>query len=175
MKLRIGLILLSSFSIIIGITIKTKLYYKEYNINKKEHNNIVNYIKNNDSSNYISVLEIPKINLKKGIKINTNVDEGISIIDIDKFNKGDIILASHSGECNTCFFKYLDKLELNDLIYLYKDNVKYIYKIESIDEKIKNTFKLDDNIDTITLITCKKYTNDIQIIIKGKLIRKEKY
>ena len=53
--------------------------------NKKEHNNIVNYIKNNDSSNYISVLEIPKINLKKGIKINTNVDEGISIIDIDKF------------------------------------------------------------------------------------------
>lgn len=175
MKLRISIIILSSTFIIIGITIKAKLYYKEYNINKEEQKNIINYIENKDNSNYISILEIPKINLKRGIKLDTNVDKDITIIDYNKFINNNIILASHSGNCDVCYFKKLDKLELNDLIYLYKDNIKKIYIIESIIEKKKNTFKLEDDIDSITLITCKKNTLDTQIIIKAKLIREEKY
>ena len=168
MKLRISLIIISSLFIIIGVTIKYNDYYNNYKIEKNELNNIYNYIegKNND---YLFILEIPKINLKRGIKNNTNVDEDIVIIDYQKYINGDIILASHSGNCRTCYFNKLDLLTNNDLIYIYKDNIKYTYKIESIEEKVKQTFKLEDSSNSITLITCKKNTNNIQIIIMGIL------
>ena len=174
MKLRNCLIIISSLFIIISIAIKSSDYYHNYKIEKKELNNIYNYL-NNNIGNYISVLEIPKINLKKGLNYNTNVDEDIVIIDYNKFLNGDIILASHSGNCNTCYFNKLDKLIINDLVIIYKENIKYIYKIESIEEKKKQTFKLEDSNNSVTLITCKKNTDDIQIIIKGKLINEEKY
>ena len=40
---------------------------------------------------------------------------------------------------------------------------------------MKNSFKIDNLEDTITLITCKKNSDKLQIIITGKLINKEKY
>ena len=172
MKLRISLILISSIFIIIGITIKYNYYYNNYKIEKKELNNIYNYIEGNNND-YLFVLEIPKINLKRGIINNSNVDKDIVLIDYQKYLKNDIILASHSGDCNTCYFNKLDLLNINDLIYIYKDNIKYTYKIDNIEEKIKQTFKLEDSSNSITLITCKKNTQDMQIIIKGKIINNQ--
>ena len=61
MKLRIGLILLSSFSIIIGITIKTKL---EAHFNKTISINQVEDLKNKLNVNFdVDKNEISKINL----------------------------------------------------------------------------------------------------------------
>lgn len=173
MKLKISLLVIFSIFIIIGISIKINNYYKKYQINKIELNNINNYIKKNNNT-YISILEIPSINLKKGLNYNNNVEQGIAILDYHKYDLGNIILASHSGNCNVCYFSNLDKLKINDYIYLYKDNIKYIYKINSIKELKKNTFKLEDTINSITLITCKKSDNNYQIIIKGTLISKNK-
>ena len=175
MKLKIIILLISIIFIIIGLAIKTEMYYKKYQISKKEFDSINRFIENKLEDEYIAVLEIPKINLKRGLKLNTTVDEGITILDYNKFITGNIILASHSGNCDICYFSRLDVLKVNDNIYIYKDNIKYIYQVDNIEEKRKNTFKLEDDIDSITLITCKKNTNDIQIIIKGKLIRKNKY
>ena len=175
MKLRIGLIIIFSLFIIFGFKIKINDYYKKYKVDKEEMKSIGNYIENNDKSDYISVLEIPKISLKRGIKNNKNVDNDIAILDDDKFNNGDIILLSHSGNCDICYFNRLDELNINDEIYIYNDNIKYIYRIDSIEEKIKNTFKLEDSINSVTLITCKKDTDNIQIIIKANLYKKEKY
>lgn len=175
MKLSTSLIIISSLFVIIGFSIKIEDNYKKYIINKEEMKNISNYLEHNDYKDYICVLEIPKIDLKRGIKNNKNVDNGIAILDINKFNNGDIILLSHSGNCDICYFNRLDELNINDEIYTYKDNIKYIYKIDSIEEKIKNTFKLGDSINSVTLITCKKNTDNIQIIIKSKLYKQEKY
>lgn len=175
MKLKISLVVIFSIFIIIGISMKINNYYKKYQINKIELNNINNYIKNNNKNNYISILEIPSINLKKGLKNNNDVEQGIAILDYDKYELGNIILASHSGNCDICYFSNLDKLKTNDYIYLYKDNIKYIYKINSIKELKKNTFKLEDTINSITLITCKKSDNNYQIIIKGLLCDKFNY
>lgn len=176
MKLRTYLLIISIVFIIIGITIKYNSYYKKYNIEKKELKKIVNFLEyKKHNIEYIAVLEIPKINLKKGLKINTKVDEGIEIIDYNKFINNDIILASHSGNCDVCYFNKIDELSINDEIYIYKEDIKYIYKIKHIEEKKKNTFKLDDSIDSITLITCKKNTDNIQIVIKANLLTQEKY
>lgn len=175
MKLRTSLIIISSLLIIIGFSIKIEDNYKKYIINKKEMKNISNYLENSNYKDYISILEIPKIDLKHGIKNNKNVDTEIAILDIDKYNNGDIILLSHSGNCDICYFSRLDELNINDEIYIYKDNIKYIYQIDSIEEKIKNTFKLKDSINSVTLITCKKNTDNIQIIIKANLYKQEKY
>ena len=174
MKLRIFLIIICSLFIVMGVSIKINNYYKKYKVNNDDIKSVSNYLLNN-YKDYIGILEIPKINFKKGIKDNTNVDNGIAILDIDKYNNGDIILLSHSGNCDVCYFNRLDELSYNDQIFIYKDNIKYIYKVDSIEEKIKNTFKLEDSTNSVTLITCKKNTDNIQIIIKSKLYKQEKY
>ena len=174
MKLKKGIFLISSLFLIIGLTIKYNSKYYNYKIEKQNINSISNYFEHKNNE-YIAILEIPKIDLKRGLKEDTSVDEDITIIDLNKFKNDDIILASHSGNCDICYFKRLDELIVNDKIYLYKDNVKYIYQINEIKERKKNTFKLGDNKDTITLITCSKLKEDIQIIIEAKEIKKEIY
>ena len=166
MKLKISIFLISSLLLIIGILLKININYKNYKITKQEINSISNYLEHKDDY-YDAVLEIPIINLKKGLKRDTNVDDGITIIDYQKFINNNIILASHSGNCDTCYFSRLDEITENDFVYLYKDNVKYIYQVYNIKELKKNTFKLDDKNGMITLITCSKIKDDMQIIIEA--------
>lgn len=174
MKLKRIIFIISSLSLIIGITIKYNLKDKTIRIEKQNINSISNYIEHRKSE-YLAILEIPKINLKRGLKENTNVNEDIVILDINKFKKNIIVLASHSGNCDICYFNRLDELLINDKIYLYKDNVKYIYQINKIKELKKNTFKIEEKQNSITLITCSKLKEDIQIIIEAKQIKVETY
>lgn len=172
MRLRISLVI-SICLIILGFSFKVNNKYEKYIIEKKEIDSINNFIEKKDNElNYYAIIEIPKINLKRGINENDNVNKGIVILSNDINN---IILASHSGNCDKCYFSSLDKLDVNDLIYFYYDNIKYIYKIDDITLKEKNTFKLDYLKDTITLITCSKNNENMNIIIIGKLISKENY
>ena len=72
--------------------------------------------------NYIGVLEIPKINLKKGIVDKTsasnNVNKNIYTLKEttlpDEQINSHIILAGHSGNSYISFFKNLKKLSLKD-------------------------------------------------------------
>ena len=100
---------------------------------KKSENS--NYIDNKqDSDEYIAVLEIPSINLKKGIvsissnknNVNKNVYMLKETILPNDNNTSHIILASHSGNSSISFFKDLNKVIKKDIIYFYYNNYKYV-------------------------------------------------
>ncbi len=137
------------------------------------------------SYNYIAVLEIPSINLKRGIvdynsKYN-NVRYNIQIIEHSQMpdvENSNLILAGHNGTSGVSFFKNLYKLKEDSLIYLYYDGYKYIYKLNNYydtdkDGKIeivRNRYK-----NAITLITCKKGTKDKQAVFIGYLVDKVEF
>ena len=133
--------------------------------------------------NYIGVLEIPKINLIRGLvdvnDANNNVDKNIEILKestMPNVEHSNLYLASHSGNSRVSFFKNLKRLDNNDLIYLYYNNVKYTYKVYKHYEIEKTgTMKMDlSSEDDITLITCKSNTNK-QFVYKAILTNKESY
>lgn len=127
---------------------------------------------------YIAVLEIPSISLKKGLvnyksKYN-NVNYGIEIINNDMPDKvsGNLVLASHNGSSYISFFKNLNKLSINDKIYVYYNGIKYEYVLSKIYDTLKDgtvEVNRDINKTTITLITCKKNTKDTQVVYIGYL------
>lgn len=134
---------------------------------------------------YIAVLEIPKINLKRGLvskdsKYN-NVNYNIKIVDgslMPYVKNGNLILAGHNGSAYISFFKNLYKLDINDSVYVYFDGIKYEYKIANIYDVNKTgtvSISRDRNKTTITLITCKKYSNDKQTVYIGYLNSEEPY
>jgi LPXTG-site transpeptidase (sortase) family protein len=85
---------------------------------------------------------------------------------------GNVILVSHSGNASISYFKNLDKLTLDDLIYLNFNSKTYTYKIFNIYDVEKTgelSIKKEIKDSTITLITCRHNTNK-QIVIMGKLI-----
>lgn len=128
---------------------------------------------------YIAVLEIPKINLKRGLvdidSIYNSIDYNIQILKestMPNIDNSNLILVAHSGNSNVSFFKDLDKLEILDNVYLYYNNTVYQYEIYDKYEIEKiGSLKLNKNINskTITLITCKDNTNK-QLVFVGKLI-----
>ena len=143
---------------------------------------------NNSSSpsyNYIAILEIPSINLKRGIvdfnskynsvKYNIQIIEHTQMPNVENSN---LILAGHNGTSSVSFFKDLYKLKEDSLIYLYYDGYKYIYKLNNYYdtdkdgkvEIIRNRYKT-----TITLITCKKGTKDKQTVFIGYLVDKVEF
>lgn len=145
---------------------------------KKEEKQEINY-------DYIAVLEIPKINLKRGLvstdsKYN-NVNYNIKIVDgslMPYVRNGNLILAGHNGSAYISFFKNLYKLDINDSVYVYFDGIRYEYKIADIYDVDKTgtvNISRDKNRTTITLITCKKYSKDKQTVFIGYLNNKEPY
>lgn len=124
--------------------------------------------------NYIGILEIPKINLKRGfLDVNSKynkVDYNITVIRGSTFpdeKNNNLILASHSGNCSVCFFHNLYKLSKGDIAHLYYKNIKYSYKITNIYE-VKKTGTVsiyrDYSKDTLTLITCTRNSNTKQTV-----------
>lgn len=129
--------------------------------------------------NYIAVLEIPKINLRKGLynynSIYNDVDKNIEILDNSKMpNKENsiLILASHSGNSSVSYFKNLDKLLNEDSVIVYYNNVKYYYRIIDFYLEKKNGYismpYFNDG-KYIILTTCKDSLN--QLVYIGKLIK----
>lgn len=137
-----------------------------------------------ETDNYIGVLEIPKINLKKGIVDKTsasnNVNKNIytlkeTILPDEQINSH-IILAGHSGNSYISFFKNLKKLDMKDKINFYYKGVKYIYEVSNryeIEKTGTTDLKITNKSD-ITLITCISGTNK-QVVYVGNLVDKENY
>lgn len=134
---------------------------------------------------YIAVLEIPDINLKRGLvdynsKYN-DVKYNIQIIEKsnmpDKPN-GNFILAGHNGTSSVSFFRNLNKLTTDSLINVYYKGYKYIYKFNNsyeVDKDGEIEIKRDINKNTITLITCKKNSKTKQVVNIGYLVDKVEY
>lgn len=135
--------------------------------------------------NYIAILEIPSIGLKRGfvdygstynnVKYNIQVIEHSEMPDVENSN---LILAAHNGTSNVSFFDDLDKLKEDSLVYIYYDNVKYIYKINNHYEAKKDgkvEIIRNKNKNAITLITCKKNSNDKHLVYIGYLVDKGNY
>lgn len=125
---------------------------------------------------YIALLEIPKINLKRGLSYYKNsINYNIEIVDGSSFPDRDgsnLILASHSGNSKVSFFKNLYKLVLGDKVYIYYNDFKYEFVIDDIyDVKKDGTVEIERYKDkkTITLITCKNGSDDLQEVYVGYL------
>lgn len=125
-------------------------------------------------SNYIGVLEIPKINLRNGFygldsKYN-NVDYNITVINGSTYptkENNNLILAAHSGDCPVCYFENLYKLDIGDVAYLKYNNTKYSYEIVDIYEVEKDgtvAIYRDYNKNVLTLITCTRNSNTKQTV-----------
>lgn len=135
--------------------------------------------KKEEKINYIAVLKIPKIKLVRGlvdrnsyqnnIKYNVQILKDSSMPDEEK---GNVILAAHSGNARISYFKNLDKLVIGDDISIEYNSVIYNYKVVDIyliDKTGTAEIIRDKNKSTLTLITCKHNTNK-QIIVIAELI-----
>jgi len=132
------------------------------------------------TNDYIGYLMIPKINLTKGflnknapdndVEKNILVVEGSSYPDV---NKGNLILAGHSGTGWKAFFNDLYKLEIKDSLYITYKNKKYEYKITNIYTQPKvGTIAIYRNYNktTLTLVTCTNNDSTTQTIYISELI-----
>lgn len=174
--------------ILLGLIILTISYYKDYKKEKIEYllldnyfKNLssINYINNNLEDEYIAVLEIPKINLKRGLysleSEKNNVKYNIEILSESKMpeeKNSNLILASHSGNAKNAYFKNLKDLELNDISYIYYNNKKYTYKVTNIYEVEKDgSAEIIRNVNnnTLTMITCNQEDKTKQIVIISEL------
>lgn len=133
---------------------------------------------------YIAVLEIPAIDLRKGIvDVNSaynDISYNVEIInpsDMPDIPNTNLILASHSGSSRVSFFKHLNRLNKGDLAIIYYKNVKYTYEVNSIENEEKNgtiTIRRSNNKNTLTLTTCSPTDKTKQIVIICNLIRADK-
>ena len=173
--------------IIIKLSNLIKVNNENYEVNSylNNYNEDVGYINNNkNKEEYLGILEIKKIKLRKGFyKLNSNlnnVDKNIMIVsssNMPDVNKGNLILASHSGNSSVSYFRYLDKLDMEDIASIYYLGKKYDYKLINYYDVDKNgsvQIIKNNDINTLTLITCKKNTDKQTVFIfelnkEGKL------
>lgn len=125
--------------------------------------------------NYIAVIKIPKIGLEKGLASKdsyyNNVNRNIQILtesDMPDKEKGNVILAGHSGNSSVSYFRKLNKLQNNDEVIISYKGKDYVYRmVNSYEiEKIGYAHILRNaEKTTLTLITCKHNTNKQLIVI----------
>lgn len=119
--------------------------------------------------NYIGVLEIKKINLKRGFysktSRNNNVNRNIQVLnesDMPNIENGNVIIAGHSGSSYVSFFRNLNKLDLYDEAIIYFEGKQYNYQLKNkyeIDKTGQAVIKRNKEKNVLTLITCKHSTN----------------
>lgn len=131
------------------------------------------------TNEYIGYLIIPKINLTKGFldvrSTENDVEKNILVVDGSNYpdtDRGNLILAGHSGTGWKAFFNELYQLQVGDTAYVtYKDK-KYVYRIANIYKQPK-TGKLaiyrDYDKTTLTLITCTNNDSGTQTIYIAEL------
>lgn len=138
-----------------------------------------------EEDNYLLVLEIPKISLKRGVypkeSYLNSIEYNVAIMKestLPTTENGNVVLAAHNGTARISYFNQLHRITLNDKAYIYYEGVKYTYVVANIYDVAKDgdvEVKRDKNKNTLTLITCKKDTDDRQLIIILYLEKKEEY
>ena len=140
-----------------------------------EGNNIK--VKNIVKKDYLGIIEIPKIGLKRYLYDTTSamndVDKNIEIIDgssMPNIYKGNFILAAHNGNTSVGYFRNLHKLSLGDEVIINYNDVDYVYEIAKKYDVLKTgkvAIKRDKTRTSITLITC--FGSDRQLVVIGYL------
>lgn len=130
---------------------------------------------------YFAVIKIPKIGLEKGLankgSYYNNVNRNILVLnesDMPDKDKGNVILAGHSGSGRTAYFKNLHKLQADDEVSIFYNGHEYKYKVvNQYDIEKTGTANIVRNAEksTLTLITCRHNTNK-QIIYICELVEK---
>lgn len=195
-KLIFGIIVVL-IGIMVGII---PIFYKE-TAEKKENTKVNDYIKdtsiiektideNNKAEENIKqelllILEIPKINLKRGIyplhSEENTIEKNVAIMKESSLPtdlNGNVVLEAHNGTASISYFNQLNKLNIDDQAYIYYQGTKYIYTVDKIYDVKKDgdvEVNRNTNKNTLTLITCKKNTNDRQLVIILYLSSKEEY
>lgn len=155
-----------------------EFYEIEEEIESIEEPQVIEEVKEQVKVNYIAVLKIPKIGLERGLvdpnsylnNVNYNLEwlNGSSMPDEEK---GNVIIAGHSGSSRISYFRKLDRLVLGDDIYIIYNGKTYNYKVVDIyDIEKTGTAEIvkEKNTTTLTLITCRHGTSK-QIVIVAKL------
>ena len=191
-KRKTKLILIGSLMIFITLGFFSYKYLNLYLIQDKEERSVKYYlnkvtdkiIDNNidediteekDLIDYIAVVEIPKIKLVRGLvdkndSLN-NVDYNIQILKestMPNVDYSNLYLAAHSGSSSVSYFKYLDRLIYNDEVYIYYQNIKYIYKVVKLYEIDKNGYaeiQRRGGTKHLILVTCIDGTEKQLVII----------
>ena len=135
------------------------------------------------TNEYIGYLNIPKINLTKGFldkrSTENDVEKNILVVDGSNYpdkEKGNLILAGHSGTGWKAFFNDLYKLQVGDTAYVNYKGKKYIYNIVNIytQPKVgKLAIYRDYSKTTLTLITCTNNDSTTQTIYIAELVNVE--
>lgn len=131
------------------------------------------------TNDYVGYLTIPKINLKKGFldkrsELN-NVEQNITVIEGSSYpdvEKGNLIIAAHSGSGWKAFFNDLYKLSTGDIAEISYKNKKYTYKIVNIYKQEKTgKIAIYRNYEktTLTLITCTNFDKATQTVYIAEL------
>ena len=166
--------------IFIMSTLIITIHYFQIYIDKNKNTKAVEAYLTNKIDNtydeqyrYTSLLEVPSINLKRGVlDINNKYNKAKYNIELVKEDENTIVLAAHNGEYYNSYFGNLSKLQLGDSIYYYKDGNMYEY-IYSDSYEIKKDGYADiyhkNDKKSITLITCKDNTDDAQVVYIGYL------
>lgn len=196
-------IVIGSFLILVGLSIplskniyedqlnrnenkKIEKFFKDSTTEEKINNNTIeekdlSERKNEDkSSEYIGILEIPSISFKRGFVAkndkSNNISENIQILkesDMPDVDRGNFIIAGHSGSGRIAFFKNLHCVKFNDLIHVYYNQIKYTYKVVDfyIEPKVGNIhIYRNKEKTTLTLTTCNQDKKDSQIVIISELV-----
>jgi len=135
--------------------------------------------KSSSKVNYVAVIKIPKIGLEKGLCAKgtycNNVNRNIQILNESDYpdkEKGNVMLAGHSGNGRVSYFRKLDKLSQDDEVSIFYNGSEYKYKVVNQYDIEKNgTANIVRNAEksTLTLITCRHITNK-QIFIICELV-----
>jgi LPXTG-site transpeptidase (sortase) family protein len=198
------LTLIGIFFIVISFAIVFNKYFNNYKVKKIEEEKIEQFLEETvyeevsqeeiidepvieeenqpEKINYIAVLEIPKMNLKRGLvdrnSWRNNVNYNIQILnssDMPEVENGNFILAAHSGNSVVSYFTNLKYMDKQDLVYLFYNGQKLTYKVvDMYDIEKTGKAKIVRNKDknTLTLISCRNGTN-YQIVVICELIEKE--
>lgn len=135
------------------------------------------------TNDYIGYLTIPKINLTKGFldkrSPENHVDKNILVVNGSNYpstERGNFIVAGHSGTGWNAFFNDLYKLSIDDIAEVSYKGKKYTYKIVNIytQPKVGNiAIYRDYSKTTLTLITCTNNVSTTQTIYIAELVKIE--
>jgi len=195
----IGILLLSYNYVqskrLIAYEYMDSLFYQEESVEEENENekteietrtveeSIPKKISSSRKYQYIGYLEIPKIKLKRGFvdkdSKDNNVEKNLFITSNSTYpdvEKGNLIIAAHSGNSYKSFFKNLYKLAVGDTARVEYGGKNYIYQITKIYEQQK-TGKIaiyrDYNKTALTLVTCTKDDDTKQTVYIFELVNIE--
>lgn len=134
-------------------------------------------------SGYIGYLEIPKIELKKGLvpvdSPYNNIEYNVTIhakSDYPNVTNGNFILMAHSGTAVISYFRNLYQLGVGDEAIVTYQGVRYRYTIVNIYNVPKNgtvSVRRNKNKTALTMITCTYQDDTSQTVYIAELVSQE--